>query len=266
MMVVRSQGASPVSVTSGLAVPSSLNETSFLLLQVRNPDDPMRDHEVECFERCFAVDRSRIRVQDLLTGAPTPAELATVDVVLLGGSGDYSVARGGPWLPAALDAMAHLYEIGKPTFASCWGFQAMARALGGTVITDRARAEVGVTEMHLTGAGLRDPVFAPLGADFLALSGHEDHVIDLPKGAVLLASSVGCTNQAFTFADRPIYCTQFHPELDRDGLLRRMACYPSYIPLTGASSLEELRDQTPETPHTEGILTRFLRHALGRDE
>ena len=39
------------------------------------------------------------------------------------------MARGGPWLPAALDAMVALHETGKPTFASCWGFQAMARAL-----------------------------------------------------------------------------------------------------------------------------------------
>jgi GMP synthase (glutamine-hydrolysing) len=187
----------------------------------------------------------------------------SVDVVLLGGSGDYSVARGGSWLPGALEAMAGLYESSKPTFASCWGFQAMARAMGGEVITDRGRAEVGVTWMELTEAGRTDPVFGPLGPRFQAIAGHEDHVVVLPDAAVLLASSERCRVQAFHFPGRPIYCTQFHPELDRSGLLDRLRRYPSYIPLTGASSFDELERITPETrPQTEGVLRRFLDQAL----
>jgi len=222
----------------------------------------MREHEIGCFERCFRLDPAQIEIFDLLSGAPSPARVDAADVVLLGGSGDYSVARGGTWLPAALDAMVGLFEASKPTFASCWGFQAMARAMGGEVITDRGRAEVGVTWMELTSAGREDPVFGPLGMRFQALSGHEDHVISLPEDARLLASSAGVENQAFHFPGRPIYCTQFHPELDRSGLLERMGRYPSYIPLAGADSLEELAEMTPETPHTEGILQRFLEVAL----
>ncbi|NNM34658.1 MAG: hypothetical protein HKO53_16380, partial [Gemmatimonadetes bacterium] len=45
----------------------------FLLLQVRNPDDPMRDHEIGCFERCFRLDRGQVDVVDLLGTAPTAA-------------------------------------------------------------------------------------------------------------------------------------------------------------------------------------------------
>ena len=222
----------------------------------------MREHEIGCFERCFRLDRNQIEIFDLLSGAPDAERLEAADVVLLGGSGDYSVARGGDWLPAALDAMVGLYESSKPTFASCWGFQAMARAMGGEVITDRARAEVGVTWIDLTPAGREDPVFGPLGLRFQALSAHEDHVITLPDEAVLLASSEGVENQVFHFPGRPIYCTQFHPELDRAGFIERMRRYPSYIPLAGASSLEDLEERTPETDHTEGILQRFLELAL----
>lgn len=238
------------------------SDVRFLLLQVRNPGDPMSGHEIECFERCFDLPTGRVEIFDLLSGAPTAAQIDAVDVVLLGGSGDYSVARGGPWLPAALDAMAGLYEIGKPTFASCWGFQAMARAMGGEVVTDRSRAEVGVTWMQLTDAGLDDPVFGPLGRRFQALAGHEDHVVSLPNGAVLLASSERSENQAFHFPGKPIYCTQFHPELDKAGLVSRIAMYPAYLPLAGASTLDELDQMTPELPGTEDILRRFLRQAL----
>lgn len=235
-----------------------IGDLRFLLLQVRNPDDPMRGHELDSFVRCLGVERRQIDVCDLLRGAPDAARLDAVDVVLLGGSGDYSVARGGPWLGAALDSMVSLYETAKPTFASCWGFQAMARAMGGEVVTDHSRAEVGVTWMQRTPAAEYDPVFGPLGERFQALSGHEDIVTALPAGAVLLASSERVENQAFHFPGKPIYCTQFHPELDRAGLLARLAKYPAYIQLAGAADLDELARITPETPHMEGVLRRFL--------
>jgi GMP synthase (glutamine-hydrolysing) len=232
--------------------------TRFLLLQVRNPGDPMAENEIACFGRAFGVPRSSIRIFDLLRGAPRARDLEAVDVVLLGGSGDYSVARGGPWLPGALEAMVILHETSKPTFASCWGFQAMARALGGEVVTDRSRAEVGSTWLELTRAGESDPVFGPLGKRFQAQVGHEDIVTALPGGATLLASSDRVENQAFRLEGKPIYCTQFHPELSRRDLLERIRRYPAYLPLAGASSFEELERLTPETPETEAILARFL--------
>jgi GMP synthase (glutamine-hydrolysing) len=234
-----------------------------LLLQVRNPDDPMREHEVRSFARCFACPTGRIDVFDLLSGAPTARVLGEADIVLLGGSGDYSVARGGPWLPAALDAMVTLYETKKPTFASCWGFQALARALGGEVVTDRTRAEVGTITLELTSAGRTDPVFGALDRRFQVQIGHEDIVTVLPAQATLLASSDRVENEAFRLEGAPIYATQFHPEVDRRGLIDRLRAYPSYIPLAGAATVEELEAITPETPHTVGILTRFLELALG---
>ena len=237
-------------------------QPSFLLLQVRNPDDPMREHEVQCFSRSLRCDRDQIRVFDLLSGAPSQRELGEADVVLLGGSGDYSVAKGGPWLSAALETMRQLHEASKPTFASCWGFQAMARALGGEVVTNRSRAEVGTLWLELTPEGKKDPVFGPLGDRFQVQIGHEDIVTKLPEEATLLASSPSVQNEAFRFDDKPIYCTQFHPELDRDGLIARIAHYPAYLPLTGHGTLEGLSAATPETPEAEAILRRFVTVAL----
>jgi len=234
----------------------------FLLLQVRNADDPMRRHEVECFARCFGCPSEHIEVFDLISGAPSARKLGEADIVLLGGSGDYSVARGGPWLGAALDAMVTLYETKKPTFASCWGFQALARALGGEVVTDHGRAEVGTIWLELTADGETDPVFGPLGKRFQVQIGHEDIVTSLPPQATLLASSERVENEAFCLEGAPIYATQFHPEIDRRGLIDRLKAYPSYIHLAGAEDLEELERITPETPHTVGILTRFLDVAL----
>lgn len=232
---------------------------TFLLLQARRRDDPMCEQEVGCFARALDCRTDQIQIFDLISGVPTVAQLDEVDVVLLGGSGDFSVAEGGPWLPAALEAMRELYELGKPTFASCWGFQAMAKALGGEVVTDKKRAELGTVEIRLTDAGREDPIFGPLGDRFLAPMGHQDIVDRLPPEALLLASSEKVENQAFCFPGMPIYCTQFHPELNRQALLDRVFAYPWYVESITGDSLEVFAEGCQETPETDQLLGRFMK-------
>ena len=223
----------------------------------------MAAQEVLCFARSLPCTSSNIEVFDLLSGAPSTLALKRTDVVLIGGSGEHSVVRGGPWLSRALDTMTELYAKSRPTFASCWGFQAMAQALGGTVVTDRDRAEVGTAWVELTHDGEADPVFGPLGRRFRVPIGHEDVGTKIPKSARLLASSDLVENQAFVFLDKPIYATQFHPELNRADLVARLTKYTEYLPLTGHKSIKEFEDNTPETPESESILPRFLKEVLG---
>ncbi|MEM6689972.1 MAG: type 1 glutamine amidotransferase, partial [Planctomycetota bacterium] len=168
--------------------------------------------------------------------------------------------EGGPWLPAALEAMRELHDLNKPTFASCWGFQAMAKALGGEVITDRSRAELGAVEIQLTDAGREDPIFGGLDDRFLAPMGHQDCVTKLPPKAVLLASSEKVENQAFCIEGKPIYCTQFHPELDRASLLQRLRAYPKYVKEISGKTIDAFEETLGPTPATDTLLTRFMQH------
>ncbi len=232
-------------------------QLKYLLLQVRNPHDPMRRHEIECFARELGCPTEHILVQDLIGQEIDRNRFAAVDAVLIGGSGDYSVATGGPWLPAALDAFEYLYDTCKPTFASCWGFQAFARAMGGRVVTDLGRAELGTLPLRLTEAGMRDPLFAPLGSPFLAPLGHQDIVDQLPADAILLASSERVENEAFTFPAKPIYATQFHPELTKADLLLRMQAYPEYLQKITGLTFSEFQSQCQETPVASTLLRRF---------
>jgi GMP synthase (glutamine-hydrolysing) len=241
-----------------------MDDLRYLLLQVRNPGDRMREQEVDCFARALGGRREQIHVQDLLAGVPTPRQLDAVDIVFLGGSGDYSVAEGGDWLPAALEAMRELYDMSKPTFASCWGFQAMSKALGGEVVTDVARAEVGTIDVSLTAAGTTDPVFGELPATFPAQMGHQDIVVRLPPTAVLLASSERVENQAYRLEGKPIYCTQFHPELNRAALLERVMAYPWYIErIAGVTTTVFAEDYCRESPETDQLLRRFVKFVRG---
>jgi GMP synthase (glutamine-hydrolysing) len=77
-----------------------------------------------------------------------------------------------------------------------------------------------------------------LPATFDAFLGHKEAVHTLPRGAVLLASSATCPVQAFRLGSR-VYATQFHPELDNDGLVTRIEVYRhyGYFEPAGASAL-----------------------------
>jgi GMP synthase (glutamine-hydrolysing) len=242
-----------------------LDNLRYLLLQMRNADDPMREHEVHCFARALRCPSTQIQAVDLLAMSPSPDEFNGVDIVLLGGSGDYSVAKGGSWLGPALDAMRNLHELAKPTFASCWGFQAMALALGGTVVTDLGRAEVGTLPVRLTAAGRDDPVFGPLaaaGETFAAQMGHQDIVDRLPPDAICLASSDRSPNQAYRFAGKPIYCTQFHPELTLETLLDRLRTYPQYVELIAGLPYDEFVATCGESVETPDLLPRFVQMVI----
>ncbi len=231
----------------------------YLLMQVRNQDDPMAPHEVRCFASHLDCPVERIRTWDLLGGCPSTEELRNCDAVLLGGSGDYSVVKGGDWLEPAMTAMQMLFDNDIPTFASCWGCQAMARALGGEVRTDPDSAEVGTYTLSLTDAGQADPVFSFLGDSFPAQMGHEDLVTKLPEGAICLASSERTRNQGWMIPGKPIYCTQFHPELNLSQLLDRLRYYPKYIrKITGMDYDQFVEERCRDTNETDGLLKRFV--------
>ena len=234
-----------------------MKDTKYLLLQIRNPDDPIREHEVECFARALECPASRIIQHDLIRSCPDQNLTNGIDAVLIGGSGDYSVVDGGDWFEEAMKFFRELCAQGKPTFASCWGFQAFALALGGKVVTDLERAEVGTLEFRLTESGKNDPVFSPLGSPFLAQIGHQDIVVELPDSVELLASTEKVSNQGFVVKGKPIYATQFHPELELMDLIQRLEAYPEYVKkITGLEMLDFVAT-CRQTPGVTAMLARF---------
>ena len=232
-------------------------ELKYLLLQIRDRDDPIRPQEVGCFAEAIGCSESSISTLNLLRERLTIARMNEVDAVLIGGSGNYSAAGENQWLEGVLDDLRLLLQQRKPTFASCWGFQALARASGGRCIHDPEHAELGTIEMTLTEAGRQDVIFGQLDTPFEGLAGHEDHVVELPPDAVLLASSSTVKNQAFKFPNALIYCTQFHPELKLQTFLERVEAYPQYVEKIAGKTLESFSADCRDTPLSRQLLRSF---------
>ncbi|MEQ9616682.1 MAG: gamma-glutamyl-gamma-aminobutyrate hydrolase family protein [Phycisphaerales bacterium] len=233
-----------------------------LLLQVR--DEPScADHELACIMDHFELDPSRVdRVNVVLEGVPAWERVARADAVIMGGAGDHSVTERYHYDDALEHLTRKIVDESVPLFGSCYGHQFVARTLGGRVMTDHGRAEVGIATIRLTPAGERDPVFGTIGAtSFDAIVGHHDLVEELPSGAVELACNELCPNQAFKLEGRLVYGTQFHAEMTPERLIERLETHRHYIP--DDNEFDGLKGSLRPTPVTARILGRFLETVAG---
>ncbi|SNS52044.1 GMP synthase (glutamine-hydrolysing) [Micrococcales bacterium KH10] len=110
-----------------------------------------------------------------------------------------------------------------PLLGACYGVGAVAAQLG-SVVDATYGEDVGAVEITVTDEGRRDPLLADLPERFDAFVGHKEACRDVPPGAVLLASSATCPVQMFRYR-KNLYVTQFHPELDVDGIVLRIRTY-----------------------------------------
>lgn len=238
----------------------------FLLLQARDHDDPMAEHEWQSFARAMGVTHEDIHTWSLLEGAPDHSALQRHAAVLIGGSGDYSARGNEPWLQdAARMVREELVERGKPTFAVCFGLQLMGRALGETVIHDPDNREVGTYEVRVTQAAEGCDLFGALPEVFHAQQGHNDRILNTPAGTRKLAESELAEVQALVVEQKPVWATQFHPELDVAGNRMRYVSYiENYGGLVGPEDEDPVLSSLKPSPHASDLLFRFAKMVLER--
>jgi GMP synthase (glutamine-hydrolysing) len=134
----------------------------------------------------------------------TVAELVARDpaAIVLSGGPSSVYADNAPQVDPAL------FETGIPVFGICYGFQAMAQALGGVVAHTGAR-EYGRTELSADGGVLHED----LPAHHPVWMSHGDSVTKAPEGFTVTASSEGAPVAGFENVDRRFAGVQYHPEV-----------------------------------------------------
>jgi GMP synthase (glutamine-hydrolysing) len=128
-------------------------------------------------------------------------------VVVLGGPVGANDEDRYPVLTAELEALRARLAVRGPTLGICLGAQLMARALGASVMPS-GHTEIGYTPLTLTGHAEDSPLRHLDGVP--VLHWHND-TFGIPPGAVRLASTALCPNQAYALG-REILGLQFHLE------------------------------------------------------
>ncbi len=162
-------------------------------------------------EHGYVVQYRDAGVDDLDALDPLAPDL----LVVLGGSIGVTQIREYPYLATEIELTRRRIEAGRPTLGICLGAQIMARALDARVY-QAEKMELGWAPLALTQAGVDSPLMHL--ADVPTLHWHGD-AFELPKGAIRLAASPDCANQAFTYGNAAL-ALQFHPEVSWPGFER----------------------------------------------
>ena len=131
------------------------------------------------------------------------AEKNPVGIVLSGGPSSV-YEPGSPVLDAGI------LNLGVPVLGICYGFQMMAKQLGGEVART-GRREYGSTPVSLTGDG--GTLLAGSSQQQTTWMSHGDSVSKAPEGFDVLASSASTPVAAFASDERKLYGVQWHPEV-----------------------------------------------------
>ena len=240
----------------------------FLLLASRAEDSAAEDEYAAYLRYCGLTPEQLRRIR--LEAAPLPdLDLAEYSGVIVGGSpftsSDPAGKKSGTQhrveheLAGLLDRMV---AQDFPFLGACYGVGTLGTHQGAVI--DRTFGEpLGAVEIELTEAGIADPVLRGMPRTFTAFTAHKEACSSLPAHAVLLASAQACPVQMFRIKEN-LYATQFHPELDADGLVTRIDIYrhAGYFP---PESAEELMAAARRFTVTEpmNILKNFVARYAG---
>ena len=162
------------------------------------------------FARCGAAVEWRL--YDVSAGE-FPAAVDECDAFVTTGS-RASAYEELDWIVRLKELVRDIYRAGVPLVGICFGHQVVAEALGGRVAKAATGWGVGVHDVTITR---REDWMEPFASTVGLLYLHQDQVVELPPGAVLLGQSQHCPVAIYRI-DQQILCIQAHPELSRQYL------------------------------------------------
>ena len=235
-----------------------------LLVQIRRSGDPMLEHEKICMRRRLSGVSVELRERNVLETPPKADWLDGCDLMVIGGSGDFSVhdPRSRSWITGLRQLLDEALSKEVPGFGICFGHQLLGLHFGGVVRTGEEGAEAGTVEVSLTESGMEEPLFQGMGASFYAHTGHSDFVEAVPEGLELLASNNSLKTQAFRVKGAPFYSTQFHPDLTAEEAHQRYFIYQrglrDYMP-----DQKDIRANfEPDKDESSELLARFVERVV----
>lgn len=167
-------------------------------------------------------------------------------LIVLGGPMNVDQVDKYPNLLTEVRLIKRAVDTGMPVLGICLGSQLLAKALGAEVRKNK-KPEIGWYDVTPTANGKKDDLISQFKGTEKIFQWHGD-TFDLPDGAVHLASSEHCANQAFKFGNN-VYGFQFHLEVDTK-LIERWLKVPANKKdienTNGEITPENIRVQTPK--------------------
>jgi GMP synthase (glutamine-hydrolysing) len=192
---------------------------------------------------CCAVDK----------GESLPA-IDDVVAAIVTGSPAY-VTDLAPWNESSAVYLRLLHQQQKAILGVCYGHQLLAWAFGGVVGFHPNGREIGTIDIELTLEAASDVLFAKMPKQFSAQASHQQSVLSLPDGAVLLAKNSFDAHHAFRLGSST-WGVQFHPEFSAHVMSTYICERRDDIAREGFN-VEELLARVDSTPVSASLLQQF---------
>jgi GMP synthase-like glutamine amidotransferase len=179
----------------------------------------------------WAEARGHALTEVHLYAGETPPPLTAYDLlVVMGGPMGVYDEKDSPWLAGEKEAIKAAVAGGKSVLGICLGAQLLSVVLGGTV-TQNPVPEIGWFPVTMTPESAAEPILAGFPQKFYAFHWHGD-TFSIPPGAVRVAASEACDNQAFVYQNR-VVGLQFHLETTPAGMQHLIKCCAAELELPG---------------------------------
>lgn len=190
---------------------------------------------------------------DLPSGA-FPADLTAYDGFIIGGS-PASVNDDAAWIARLMQAVPQIVALGRPLFGACFGHQAIAAALGGTVTHNPGGWVFGVTETVVTAP----PAWMDAGPIRLNAA-HSEQVTALPAGAKVLGGNADCPAGLLHWGTK-VFTTQYHPEITHDFMTALVEEYADKVPPDVAATARQSLALPADSARMAGWIIGFFEQA-----
>ncbi len=160
-------------------------------------------------EPWLQANRFQIQPTRFFAGETPPSDDNYDWLIVLGGPMNIYQYSEHPWLKIEKDAIARALDSGKTLLAICLGAQLLADVLGGETSMNLEK-EIGWYPVQFYDHIKRNHLFQRFPEELTVFHWHGD-TFDIPDGALEIAQSTACKNQAFVYEDNAVGL-QFHLE------------------------------------------------------
>ena len=200
--------------------------------------------------------RHTLTYTQLYRDEPLPSLESFDMLAIMGGPMNIYQHDEYPWLAQEKRFIRRVIDAGKKVIGVCLGAQLIADALGGAV-TENIHKEIGWHKIKLSSRAAKSVALSTLPREMAVFHWHGD-TFSTPLGAIHLASSTVCTNQAFQYGDH-VLALQFHMEYTQENIEKMLThCADELIDTPYIQTPEQIRSGYDNIPRNTAWLYTLL--------
>lgn len=185
---------------------------------------------------------------------PSPENLDWL--IIMGGPMNVYEEEKYPWFVFEKQFIEHMIKADKVVLGICLGAQLIADVLGARIYKNTHK-EIGWFPIQLTNRETNSLIVKSFPSEIEVFHWHGD-TFDLPQGAIQVAKSAVCENQAFIYGDH-VVALQFHLETTRRNAEQLIAhCGDELVEAPFIQTPEEMLSSETRFKRINAVMSKLL--------